>query len=359
MDEPIYSDAAERIYGDLPEFYRVADAQYDYVLKRWVSGITDRLGEIDTLYERLDYIDPSERQNVVPDATTGEHLSVPASSIAQSGAWVSTLNGVKSHDAGAKLSHEFYLKGGTYNLSLDYAVGPDRGIALVTIDGTMQISIDQYAAAGPTLQTYPLSNITLDQGFHAITFECTGLKNESATDTWVEADAFNGYNVKASPIASDTSDLADPNTADNSWLDWLGQLVGVQNIDPGLTLVERRDAVRYAASGWRAGTKLAVANAAKSVLTGTQYAKVYDHSTSLGDKGSAGAWDVLIVTRNSETPDAATVLDTINKKHAKPAGVVLHHQSYEASWNLVETTYPSWSAIESVGSWGAIEDTLP
>lgn len=359
MDEPIYSESTERIYAGLPEFYRIADQQYNYTLKRWLSGISDRLGEIDVLFDRIDYIDPSERVGAVASPTTGEHLLVEASSIAQIGAWTSTINGVKSNDVDGVLSHEFYLKGGTYNLALSYMVGPDRGIAQIVIDGTTTIFIDQYAPAGPTTQSFPLNNVTLDQGYHAITFACTGTKNAASSDTWVEADIFSGYNVQASPIAEDTSDLVDPDTADNDWLDWLGQLVGVQKMDPALTLTERRDAVRYAASGWRAGTKTAVANAAKSVLTGTQYAKVYDHATSISNAGTASAWDVLVVTRTSETPSVDTVLTTINRKNAKPAGVVLHHEAYEATWDLLESHYASWDAIEAVGSWDALQETMP
>lgn len=150
-----------------------------------------------------------------------------------------------------------------------------------------------------------------------------------------------------------TSDLTDPMTADLAWLPWLAQLVGVQ-LRADLTPAEMRDAVRYASSGWRAGTKTAVADAAKTELTGTRFARVYDHSITT--PGDGGVWDVLIVTRTSETPDVTRVLQAVTRRGAKPAGVVLHHRAYEASWDTVQATYPTWSAWEAAGSWNKIQE---
>ncbi len=156
--------------------------------------------------------------------------------------------------------------------------------------------------------------------------------------------------------AGDTSDLTDPLTADIRWLPWLAQLVGVV-LPPSLTDAEMRDAVRFASSGWRAGTKPAVADAAKTELTGTRYARVYDHSTgAVNGVGAGGPWDVLIVTRSTETPSVAAVVAAVSRRNAKPAGVVLHHRAYEASWDTVEATFPSWDAIEAAGSWDRIQE---
>lgn len=152
----------------------------------------------------------------------------------------------------------------------------------------------------------------------------------------------------------DTSDLADPTTADATWLPWLAQLVGV-NLAPGLPEDARRDAVEFASAGWRAGTKSSVADAARSVLTGTKFAVVYDHSTA-AVRGTASVWDVLIVTRPTETPDPAAVLTAVVARGAKPAGVVLHHLAYEAEFATVETTYPTWDSIDSAGSWNKIQE---
>lgn len=160
-----------------------------------------------------------------------------------------------------------------------------------------------------------------------------------------------------------TSDLVDPDTADEAWLSWLAQLVGV-TIPAGLNLQEKRDAVRFASSGWKAGTKRAVADAAKSELTGTRHAEVYDHST-VGSIGTGSEWDVLIVTRGTETPSGAAVVAAVTRKRAKPAGVVLHHRAYTASWEMsfrdsagsTPGKYASWGALEADnGTWVKIEE---
>lgn len=127
----------------------------------------------------------------------------------------------------------------------------------------------------------------------------------------------------------DTSDLVDPAAADLAWLPWLGQLVGVK-LTPAITGQAARDAVAGAVSGFQVGTKTAIANAARSALTGTRYVKVYDHSiTTVGD---GGVWDVLIVTRTSETADINAVIAAVSTKNAKPAGVTLHYMAYSATF---------------------------
>lgn len=139
-----------------------------------------------------------------------------------------------------------------------------------------------------------------------------------------------------------TSDLVDPRTADARWLPWLGQLVGAR-ITPNLSEAEARDAVLYASAGFRAGTKQAVADAAKTELTGAKAARVYDHSTdTAGGLGTATQWDVLIVTRPSETPSIAAVIAAVERRNAKPAGVVLHYATYEASWAAIHANLPTW-----------------
>lgn len=158
----------------------------------------------------------------------------------------------------------------------------------------------------------------------------------------------------------DTSDLVDPTTADAAWLEWIGQLFGVR-LYPGMTLLERRDAVRFASSGFRAGTRAGMADAAKTALEGTRYAVVYDHSTfGIGD---GGEWDVMVVTRSSETPSPAAVLRSVIRKRAKPAGVLLWHRSYGTPWADLQIAYPTWADWEATKTWNEIEerglDALP
>jgi hypothetical protein len=141
---------------------------------------------------------------------------------------------------------------------------------------------------------------------------------------------------------ADISELADPATADLAWLPWLAQLVGVR-LPRDLTGQAARDAVQFASSGYRGGTKAAVADAAKSELTGTRYAQVFDHSTDASVIGAAGEWDVLIVTRTTETPSVALVLDAVVAKRAKPGGVFLYHRAYTAAWGAVQTAFPTWA----------------
>lgn len=155
-----------------------------------------------------------------------------------------------------------------------------------------------------------------------------------------------------------TSDLSDPATADEAWLPWLAQMVGADTF--GLSGQAVRDAIAGAVSGFRSGTKTAIADAARSALTGTRYVKVYDHSVA--NVGDGGQWDVLLVTRTSETADVPAVLAAVTAKNAKPAGVQLHHRAYSATYTEVQaaTSPDTYSGRQSTfATYQAASDFLP
>lgn len=154
------------------------------------------------------------------------------------------------------------------------------------------------------------------------------------------------------------SELGDPLTADAAWLPWLVQLVG-GTLDPAASVTEQRDTIRYATSGWKAGTRRSIENAARSALIGSQYAKVLPHTL---DDGNAGTeWDVVVMTRSSETPDVGAVLGAVLRKGVKPAGVVLRHRPYEATWDQLEARRPTWDLWEAddkgVVTWDRLAET--
>lgn len=153
------------------------------------------------------------------------------------------------------------------------------------------------------------------------------------------------------------SALGDPEQAEVAWLPWLAQIVGAR-LDPGASVEEKRDTIRYATSGWRAGTRSAIVDAAKSALTGTQYARVLPHTkVNVSDDLEAGTpWDITVITRTSETPDPGVVLDAILRKGVKPAGAVLWHKSFNASWSTLMSERPTWADWNG-SSWTEIEET--
>jgi hypothetical protein len=154
------------------------------------------------------------------------------------------------------------------------------------------------------------------------------------------------------------SELADPLAADAAWLPWLVQMVGGA-LDPAASVAEQRDTVRYATSGWLAGSVASIEYAARTALTGSQYAKCVPHMTDGGAPG--GPWDVAIMTRSSETPDPSAVLGAITRKGVKPAGVILHLVNFGASWDILESARPTWDLWESdnlgVVTWDRLADT--
>lgn len=154
------------------------------------------------------------------------------------------------------------------------------------------------------------------------------------------------------------STLGDPLVAEPAWLPWLVQMVGGR-LDPAASVDEQRDTIRYATSGWQAGTISSIEYAARTALTGSQYAKCIPHMTDGGAAG--GPWDVAIMTRSSETPDPAAVLAAVLRKGVKPAGVILHLVPFGASWDILEAVRPTWDLWEvdasGVVTWDRLADT--
>lgn len=61
MSEPIFDTSTERLYDrGLPIHYRSEDANLDWVLKRWLSGIGGQQNEVDTIIERFSYTPPED-----------------------------------------------------------------------------------------------------------------------------------------------------------------------------------------------------------------------------------------------------------------------------------------------------------
>lgn len=153
------------------------------------------------------------------------------------------------------------------------------------------------------------------------------------------------------------SALGDPTQAQTAWLPWLAQLVGAR-LDPAATDAEHRDTIRYATSGWRGGTRGAIEDAARSALTGTRFVRAVPHAVPNANGGidPGTVWDITIVTRTAETPDPDAVLGAVLRKGVKPAGAVLYHTPYQATWDQVEAILPTWADWEAAGTWTTIEE---
>lgn len=150
--------------------------------------------------------------------------------------------------------------------------------------------------------------------------------------------------------------LGDPLNAPATWLPWLAQLLGAQ-LDSTASEDEQRDTIIYATSGWRGGTRSAIADAAKTALTGSKYARIVPHTVP-GESGGltpGDIWDITIITLSSETPDPGEVLGAVLRKGVKPAGAVLHHATYEATWDQQEAVFPTW-ADRDAATWDELAE---
>lgn len=146
-------------------------------------------------------------------------------------------------------------------------------------------------------------------------------------------------------VVGDTSDLADPATADAAWLPWLAQLVGA-NVER-LSTAAMRDAIPAA---FQAGSAPAIRTAARTALTGTKTVTVHRHYQ--GD-----IWRVEVRVRASElVSNTAAVLAAILAADVKPAGVELVITTVEVQWDTLEAQRPTWNDIDG-STWTELEET--
>ena len=107
--------------------------------------------------------------------------------------------------------------------------------------------------------------------------------------------------------------LLDPDTCPAALLDWLAVYNGVILPPSALSEEEKRSRIKQAAGRYR-GTQEAWREEIQRSLTGTKTVRMLTFVN--GDR-----WAVTIITRTSETPDAAAVERTARAQ--KPAGIVL------------------------------------
>jgi hypothetical protein len=110
------------------------------------------------------------------------------------------------------------------------------------------------------------------------------------------------------------SDVMDPDLAPSWALKWLGENFAGVRLTPGLTEAQQRARIT-SPPAFNRGTPDGMAAAARQTLTGNQYVFLKEREGS--------PYRVTIVTRTSETPNAAVTLAAA--KAQKPAGLILTH----------------------------------
>jgi hypothetical protein len=154
---------------------------------------------------------------------------------------------------------------------------------------------------------------------------------------------------------AEAGELVDPVKADDSWLPWLGQLVGVR-LDPASAAAVWRDAITDGASGWQSGTRAAIANSARRVLSGSQYIDVRSHAGKPSTGGDP--WTILLVVREDEAPlPLSRVAQAVIDAGAKPAGFNLVVSSYTPTWDAVDGIGATWDAHDVHDTWWEVDAT--
>jgi hypothetical protein len=384
---PRVTTFTSRLYGRLPEFYRTADLTQvgDLPLLRFLSLAGDEAGRVEDLAGRLDYLRPDELDaagefpiTYSPTLISGGdyEAGVPPLGVAAVGPAVVALTDEDSL-LGAR-SLRVTASADTAEAGFTHAPAPgvtipagDRGICGAWVKGPAGLSVTvECSALHPQTSTVlggggartvelsggwewlesapwalPVDTAGVDRWRPTLRLTAAGVL--TADDVVLRADAATvRYEILPDPS---TSDLVDPLRADVAWLPWLAQIVGAR-LARDLPVADQRATIAGAVGGWRAGTRHSIAAAAATALEGQRSVTLFDHFE--GDP-----WRIGISTTPSETPSGAAVVEAVLRSGAKPAGVLIVHTFYSASWALLEATYPSWADIEEAGSWQRLEST--
>jgi hypothetical protein len=140
------------------------------------------------------------------------------------------------------------------------------------------------------------------------------------------------------------ADIVDLSVAPSSFLDWLGQFVGVQPVG-NLTDAQKRQRIANK-EGFKRGSVPAMRSAAQVYLTGSKTVNLYERDTS--------PYHITVNTYTAETPDSAAVQRALISQ--KPAGIVLTYtvtpgqtwgqmMAAHATWTLVNSFYSNWNEV--------------
>jgi phage tail P2-like protein len=133
--------------------------------------------------------------------------------------------------------------------------------------------------------------------------------------------------------------LLDPDTCPAAWLPWLAQFPGVKLLPSDLTEAQQRARIK-AAAGFYRGTTRAIVEAVQATLTGTQFVNVLN---AVG----GDPWAQTVITRTSETPDAAaTTRAALSQKAAGAVQTVV--VSNDPIWSEATLT---WNTVGAAETW--------
>jgi hypothetical protein len=173
------------------------------------------------------------------------------------------------------------------------------------------------------------------------------------SEAGVFLDRFRYDTVEDGGLPTDTCELVNPLVANEEWLPWIAQLLGL-NLRGINSVQERRNFLADPNSAAMQGTTNSMIAAAQTALSGTKFVQFLDHTTDVSSIGGAGEWDVTILVNQTEvvSDPVQAVLDI----GMKPAGVKLYTRSYSLTWATWEATFPTWADLEGK-TWLDIENT--
>lgn len=135
-----------------------------------------------------------------------------------------------------------------------------------------------------------------------------------------------------------TAEVANPQAAPRTWLDWLGYLVGI-DLDQ-IADADKRDAISDAAALQRRGSKRSIIRATQQTLTGSRSCRVY------WNLSGSDPYLLTVVTLTSQTASNTVTLEAAWTE--KPAGVDLDLQTTTGGqYQELAVEYADYDAVDA------------
>lgn len=390
MTEPTFSETAERMYSVLPEHYRREDQHQDYQLKLWVSAMFDELGDVNTVLERLDF-DALKAQT---DHHETSELVDPENADAAWLPWIGQLLGIKItgnetvEQQRAKLHtrwHTGFADGNIHSMmdAASFALVGDKyvnvyprstaapdGIGTGTMWDMLIVTKESETLetlvppawtynGTPGVWFYMLNS--LDPATPAL-IERVGFFLDRAMRVVTPTDYHVNFGMSATgPVESLIPVTLDAHTAFISvyseapvarpatlqiWWYRSGFAGNNGRSDLAVTIQPGMNQLVYSNITPPANTTHAsISIDIPDALAG----EIYDFAEPGMRLGANAPVDFV--------PVSADPVRAVIEAGMKPAGVILHHKTFEATWDVIEAQRPTWDDWEAAGSWTEIEET--
>jgi len=376
MPAPNFSEAMERFYDRLPAHYRAMDERQDYVLKKFFAGALQRQQDIDTLRDAIEYDserDPSDLSALIDvskmpaawlnwRAQLSGIYNLSMFPIEQRRQVLNQIgyNGLKGTAQSMARAVQPFLVGSRY-VNVFPRTADATAIGAATMWDVLIVTRGNETLSNNAPRVFAEANVpsiwqnntpndpkiisAMDSRFGEFALEIeasaagsVAFGTKRVAGRRITATGGDPYVVFLDVLLSDPTDPPSSAVASIVCLDNAGAAIGspisvnmVGTLDASGQLPKQLSAPFTTPVG-------TVEVQTSFVIAGINPAS----SVRFGRFGVRLGIDTQWVAETIDVPEI------VAKANVKPAGVTIHHETYETDWNTIESEIPTWNDWEAL-----------